>query len=401
MSGKVTKLMAVLLLVVLTINVVGCSTTDANNGDQVVMGGDRTIASGETVEGDLSVFGGSVVVEDDATIQGDLSVFGGDVTLNGAVEGDVVTFGGSVEKGPNAVVAGDSSTFGGSIGHLAADARQGVIPKEPNAPVAPEEPGVPVPPVPPVAPEMPAFQAPETPSFFGRVIDGVFSVFGKIMQAIAFGAIGLVLTLFLPDHVRRVGIAAEKAPVASMGVGFLVSMVLGVALFIAVLASFLLIGIPFVLLISLGGAAASILGYIGIGYFFGTRLLKGADIRAPRPAAAAAIGTGTLVLASSFAGFIPFLGWIVAPIIGLWGLGATVLTRGGTQTYPGTFMGYTPNTPIGKTRTASTSSRTTSAPASAATETPVTPRTSSASGNLFADLANDLGLDEDDLRDTK
>ena len=386
MSGKIGKIIAMLLLVVMAMGLVGCSASD--NGDSVVFGGSRVLESGETVEGDLIVLGGDVAVEAGAEVEGDVSVMGGSVFLDGKIHGDVAVMGGSVQTGTHSEIGGEIVTLGGDVSR--ADVGSGIdkVLTPPEEPITPIEPIEPIVPIEPMEPITPSFRE-ERPGFLERAAEGVFSVFGTMMQAVAFGALGLVLTMFLPDHVRRIGSAAESAPAASMGVGFLTVLAVGFLMGIAILASFLLIGIPFVVLIPLATGAAWIIGLIGIGFFFGTRLLKGADIRSPRAPAAAAIGTGALVLATNLAGLIPFIGWLLTPIMGFWALGATVLTRAGTQQYPPRLT-RTVNTPIGGAGSAYTAPERPAAPRSTAT---------SGSGNLFADLANDLGLDEDDLKD--
>lgn len=397
MFGKLGKTIALLLLLVMAMGLVGCSASE--EGDSVVFGGSRIIESGETIHGDLIVLGGEVQVQEGAEVVGDISVMGGSVVLNGKIGGDVAVLGGSVQTGDHSEIGGDVVTFGGEVARADVSDGIGKTDDDPIPPVEPEVPAEPVPPVAPVAPVAPVEPiVPEfregRPGFFERAIDGIFGIVGTMMQAVAFGALGLVLTMFLPEHVRRIGNAAESAPAASMGVGFLTFLAVIFMMGIAILASFLLIGIPFVLLIPLVTSAAWIIGLIGIGFFFGTRLLKGADIRSPRAPAAAAIGTGTLVLATNLAGLIPFIGWLLTPIMGVWALGATVLTRGGTQSYPPR-LSHTVNPSMPGTRSSYAS------PA-AAPERPAAPRSSTGgSGNLFADLANDLGLDEDDLKDDR
>lgn len=395
MFGKIGKIVAILLLVVMAMGLVGCSASD--DGDSVVLGGSRVIHAGERVDGDLIVLGGDVEVQAGAEVVGDVAVMGGSVLLDGEVGGDVAVMGGTVQTGENSDVGGDIVTFGGDV--TRADLGSGVdratgADNEPEAgvpdvPDVPEVPAVPEAPEVPTAPQVPPFRANE-PGFFERAVHGVFGIFGTMMQAVAFGALGLVLTMFMPDHVRRIGTAAESAPVASMGVGFLATLAFFFLMGIAILASFLLIGIPFAILIPLATSAAWLIGIIGIGFFFGNRLLKGADIRSPRAPAAAAIGTGTLILVGGLIGWIPFIGEFFGSmlmlVMGFWALGATVLTRGGTQIYP-PLLTRTASAPIG------------GASAYSAPERPAAPRSHSGSGNLFADLANDLGLDEDDLKD--
>lgn len=369
------------LLIMLAMLTMGCAYH--SEGDRAMFGGREFIASDEVVQGDMAVFGGDLEVEEGARITGDMAVFGGTVYLDGVVEGDMVNFGGTVTDGPNAEVLGEVAILGGS--HHRGEG----IPEAPEAPETPEAPEAPE------APEMPAVPAEldaGRPGFGGWVLGVVGGVVQTVLKAIAFGVLGLALALFLPDHLRRVGDAASTAPAASIGVGCLTLPVVGIVAAVLVIT---IIGIPVSLLLGAATAAAWIFGWIGLGMVFGDRLLRSADVRNPRLAAAAAIGSGALVLASSLIEVIPVIGWFLPPMLAMWAIGATVLTRGGTQSYPVQprlqpvpAAGYPPIPP-----TAATGS----------TMPPAQQR--SASGNLFADLAADLGIEDelygdDDLDDS-
>ncbi len=194
----------------------------------------------------------------------------------------------------------------------------------------------------------------------------------------------MVLALFLPEQVRRVGQAAGEAPAASIGVGCLALPALMIAGVIMVIT---LIGIPLALLLMAGTAAAWVFGWIGLGLFFGDRLLRAADVRSPRPAAAAAIGSGGLVVVSGALGMIPVLGWVVAPVLGVWALGAAILTRGGTQSFPARPRVDAPVPPL------------TLDPLEDLPAAPPRRAAAESRSNLFADLAADLGIEDEVYRD--
>ncbi len=120
--------------------------------DKTVMGGDVTVAKGETVRdltvfggnvdiqgqvsGDLTVFGGTAHVHEGAGVHGDATVFGGQLELDkgASVEGDVTCVGGEVKRDPDSSVGGEVNVKGGhdtgntdvddeEVGHAAALAR--------------------------------------------------------------------------------------------------------------------------------------------------------------------------------------------------------------------------------------------------------------------------------------
>jgi hypothetical protein len=365
MKRQIIQLLLLLMILVLSS---GCAA--ASGGDKVVLGGNEVLRSGELLNGNLAIFGGNMLIEEDAVVAGDVSVFGGNLMIDGTVQGDIAVFGGNLQRAPGTVL-GNVVVLGG------ADSRQGQTVSPPPPPAVPE---VPEPPVAPAPPPPPTAQVSQ-PSVPDRVFGVIGNIVETILKIVAFGVLGLVLALFLPDHVRRVGRAAGEAPAASAAVGCLAfpAVVLGV-----VVAAITIVGIPIAILLPLMLAAAVIFGWIGVGFYFGDRLLRSAEVRSPRPAAATAIGAGSLVLVSGVAGVVPVLGWLVGPLLATWGLGATILTRGGTRSYPmrPVRMQVEPSVPP-----------LTFDPLD---EIEPSPRRGAARGNdLFADLAADLGIEDE------
>jgi hypothetical protein len=362
------QIIQLLLLLALLMLASGCAA--ASGGDKVVLGGNEVLRSGEVLNGNLAVFGGNMRIEEEAIVAGDVSVFGGNLMIDGTVQGDIAVFGGNLQRAPGAVL-GKVVVMGG------ADNRQGQTVTPPPPPVIPEVPEPPVAPAPPPPPVAQVSQ-PSVPDRLFGIIGNIVETFLKI---VALGVLGLVMALFLPDHVRRVGRAAGEAPAASAAVGCLAlpAVVLGV-----VVAAITIVGIPLAILLPFLLAAAVIFGWIGIGFYFGDRLLRSAEVRSPRPAAATAIGAGSLVMVSSVAGVVPVLGWLVGPLLAIWGLGATILTRGGTRSYPMRPVRIPVEPPVPPL---------TFDPLD---EIEPAPRSRAARGNdLFADLAADLGIEEE------
>lgn len=394
-QGRVRLVGVALLLLMVALFASGCGTS-SSDGEKVVFGGSAVIEDGETVEGDLVVFGGNATVEEGGTVAGDVAVFGGNVDILGDVTGDLAAFGGNVEI--DGRVAGDVAAFGGNVdsseGEIGGEvavaggserSENGAVPELPEVPAVPDGPELPEEPE-----AMPPFDEFDRdfrvtpPSFADRAFDLVSSVVQTIVTAIALGALALALALFMPEHVRRVGRAAQDAPIASAAVGCLAFPVVGL---VGAIAAVTIIGLPLTALLALLLPAGVILGWIGLGYFFGDRVLRSADVRSPRPAAAAAIGAGGLVLVSGVASIIPFFGWILSPVLWVWGLGAAILTKGGTQPYPARALVGQSIPPLSYD------------PLDAVTPTPPPAQPRPARNDLFADLAADLGLDEEDLKD--
>jgi hypothetical protein len=352
------------------------------DGDEAVFGGSKVVREDEPINGNLAIFGGTVLIEKNAVVNGDVAIFGGYLTLDGHITGDVVNFGGTIERGKTSKVSGKVALVGGEdkpSEQIKRDDFKEVVATEVASSDGEES-------------EWPkvANRGLESisPSFANRIFNLLGEIIGTILETIAFGVVGLLLTIFLPNHVRRVGEAAENAPAASAAIGFmsLLAMAAGI-----VLAAITIIGIPIALLIPFLTVAAAIFGWIGLGFFFGNRLLRAVDIRSPRPAAAAAIGAGGLALFSNLTTLIPVVSWVVMPLLWVWGLGATVLTRGGTRSYPRRLAKI--NDPI--------------PPSTFDPLDELDPKAGPnwSSDDLFADLAFDLGIedelygdDDEDLR---
>lgn len=288
-------------------------------GDKTVFGGSYVLPAGERLVGDLAVFGGTARIERDATVEGDVAIMGGSAVIDGRVTNDVAVFGGSLRLGESAVIEGDLAAFGAVdrapgarvLGSEAAPGLRFAIPGF--------RPGV----IPPVTVE------PKGPG--NLLLRFIWWMLRLAFTTAALGALGLLMALFLPRQTRNAAATAGNAPAASAGIGCLT---LPAVLAVGIVLMITIIGIPFALILWLAVAAALLYGWVALGLFIGDRLLRMADVRSPRTAAAAAIGTALLTLVYSLFGIIPCLGAILGLVLGAWGLGAVVLSRGGTQRYP-------------------------------------------------------------------
>ena len=101
---------------------------------------------------------------------------------------------------------------------------------------------------------------------------------------------------------------------------------------IALIITIILIPVAFVAVVLLG--IAWLLGWVALGLEVGRRIAKMLD---QEWAPAIAAGVGTLVLYFVLAGFdqlVPCVGWLPRTLVGMWGLGAVLMTYFGTRDYP-------------------------------------------------------------------
>ncbi|MFQ5812765.1 MAG: polymer-forming cytoskeletal protein [Anaerolineae bacterium] len=283
------------------------------DGGRIIFGESFTLESGERMDGDLVVLGGSVVLERRSRVDGNVVVMGGSARVAGEVNGDVVTFGGDVVLRSTAVVDGDLVTIGGNVQ------------REPGAVVRGNEVG--------------GFEFEGLPRFwtfptrlsFGRGRDlwssFIFDVFKAIFVALALAALGLLVVLFWPKQMSVVGQAILAAPLPSAGVGLLTGVV---AVVLMVLLAITICLSPVAFLLFVATLVAGIFGWIAVGLLVGQRLLEAFKVRGVTSLMAVAAGTLLISLLRA----IPCLGAIMAFVVGCAGLGAVVLTRFGTQTYP-------------------------------------------------------------------
>lgn len=319
---KKLMVMAGVLLVVLLLaaSVAPVAFAQGTTGDKVVLGENYVLQEGQTLEGNLVVMGGSAQINDGATVDGDLTVMGGSLSLDGTVTGNLAILGGSARLGSTAVVEGDLSNLAGSVDQAPGAVVQGDTFngfRTPNrirpAPVVPD-----------FGPQG------ETPrSWFGRFIGWQFGTLGSILL---MGLLGLVLVVVAPRAVGRVASATAVQPAMTFIFGLL-TLVLGV-----LAGAILLIACGLGLLVWGALMAAGVLGWIGVAFWLGQRMLRALNVRN-----ASAIGevlAGVVII--TFLSRVPCIGWLFGLVFASWGIGAVVMTRFGSRDADGPSSRPTP-----------------------------------------------------------
>jgi hypothetical protein len=287
-----------------------------NFDDRVVWGGTYTLESGETHLGSLVIFGGAVTTEPESTVNGDVVLIGGTIELGGAVRlpetaeinGDVVTIGATLRREMGASISGQvvnglSIPFTDFAPEFS-EGDQQFLP--------PEMPGVPQPP-----------HITVNTNPFLEIIWFFFRTF-------LYAALAVLLVMFLKPYVTRVANAAISQPVITAGAGLLTAVLAPLAL---VIITITIILIPVTLVTVLLLVAAWLLGWGAIGYEIGRRIANSLNVEWA-PAISAGIGTFILVFVlGGFSKLVPCIGWLPQTLVGLWGLGAVLMTRFGTQEY--------------------------------------------------------------------
>jgi hypothetical protein len=307
-----TRLILIISLIILVLALPGTAFAKSVHEDEVVFGGSFTLRDGETLTGNLLVFGGNASLEDGSLVNGDVILMGGNVQAAGEIDGNIVTFGGNINLTDTAVVTGDVSTIGGNVDQAPGATIEGQVRDQARGPFFIPG-GVRV-------PNIEAF------SPFRFFVDLVWFLFLTFL----FAALAVLVVMFLPRQVERTAQTAVQSPLVAGGVGLLTAIV--APLLLVILAITILL-IPVSLLGFLLLVIAWAFGLIALGTEVGRRLETSLN-QNWTPAVSAGIGTFILVLVTNGIGKIPCVGWIAPFLVGILGLGAAVLTRFGTASYP-------------------------------------------------------------------
>lgn len=271
--------------VALIVPAVAYAQATEDQGLLLRIGGDVTVDADETVE-TLIVLDGNAVVR--GTIE-DIVVVSGDVTLESANVRNLTVVSGDASLVGSTVIREDVHLVDGTIDRAASVDIQGSVRED-------------------------------TEVGFGAAL-GVISVLIYLGVSVAF----VVLALVIAAVAGRQANDAGRAITNSTGTVVVSTVMLWVFLPIAaVLAFATVIGIPTgIMILAMVMPAIAVIGYAVGGIRVGTWLLyrnRGDDL--PRhPYLAAFVGVGALQLIA----WVPFLGFLIATIVGLAGSGAIAL----------------------------------------------------------------------------
>jgi hypothetical protein len=289
---------------------------------RVILGGEFTLASGETLDGDLVVLGGNARTEQGSLITGAVFIAGGNLQIDGTVNGDISVLGGNVDLMSHAVVKGNVSSVGGNVNRAEGAQVMGeIITGEGlNIPFTIQpSPGVP--------------GGVQVPFAGGQIWADTFRPLARlgwnIFQSLMLAALAVLVVMFAPQATDRVSQAIVDQPIIAGGLGILtwiVSLALIVLLFVTICL------IPFGLLGAIVLVVAGVFGWIAVGLEVGKRIGVMFNWQL-HPAGAAGLGTLIVGLLADGIGFIPCVGWLAPALVSAIGLGGVVLTRFGTRVY--------------------------------------------------------------------
>lgn len=289
------------------------------NQGHVVMGGDYTLNSGETLDGDLVIFGGNVNLEAESTVQGSVLLLGGNADIRGSIEGELALVGGNAYLRSTGVVQGNVVSLGGNLQRSDGSEIGGEI-------LAADEFSVPF-----------SFRLPSITRIQGPISIGgfgaapVWQVLWFLFRSLLLAALAVLVVMFWPNPTERAAKAVVGQPILAGGLGlltFIVAPILLVVLAITIILS------PVSLLAAILLVVAVVFGWIAVGLEVGNRMSEafGWEVH---PAALAGAGTLAMSLVVGGIDLVPCIGWLATVVVAAVGLGAVLLTRFGSREYIG------------------------------------------------------------------
>ena len=324
--NKLSLVLILLALLILPTQPAYASTTGQLDG-RVVIGQNYTLNSGDTLNGDLVVIGGAATIEAGAIVKGNLVIIGGSLKLDGQATGDAVVIGGVASMGAQSSLGGDMVTMGGLLQRAEGAVIGGNVVSNYPAPSIPI-PNQAVKPLP-ANPIKPNFDI-----MFNPVWRGVNIIF----QALALGALAMLLTIFLHPQLDRVAHAIVGQPFIVGSIGLLTLLLAPIALIVLAVT---LILIPVALAAGMLLVLAWLFGVIALGIEVGDRFTK-AIHQTWAPVFSAGFGTFLLMLVVGGFNQVPCIGWMGGVFVGLVGIGAVIMTMFGTR--PVSFPALAPAT---------------------------------------------------------
>jgi hypothetical protein len=302
---------------------------------------DKIVNADDVVRNDVILFNEDFELADGGRVTGDIIIFNGNAHIAGTVNGDVVLFNGNLTTEATASLNGDCVLFNGQasgedgstvsctkldvvvpdgvvnfVDELASDEFAAEFTAEPSVEV-------------------------QRPSPFVRFAGGTAAA---VARSLLFGLLAFAAASLLPQQMTQIEETLRAKPVASGIVGLLTAssmmfvipilLLISTVLIVACLVG--LLGFPLIFMMVLGLVAAGFVGWFTMGNVVGEFIAKRLGKKDRSQAMTTALGTIVITFVIGFLGSIPFVfgeSLITWTIIFL-GLGATMLTKFGTRTYP-------------------------------------------------------------------
>ena len=274
-------------------------------GDQIGYRDTIVVSAGETRE-NVVTFGSDVVIE--GTVRKSVVAIGGTITVSGEVGDSVVGIGARITLKSTAVIKRDLVML--------------------FAPPAQREPGYRV------DGDTVYFKGPDiSAKLFEKGFVGFFSfaflpiiMIFKLVNMFVWFLLAIVVASLFP---KQVIFAASKVRTQfwpTLGTGLVVYILFVFAVIVAAILCIVLIGIPVLMALAIGGLVIKVFGKVALFYFFGESLSRAMHRPSVTPLGGALLG----LLLVSLIGFVPFFGFLFSAVVSILGWGVVVRTKFGT-----------------------------------------------------------------------
>jgi hypothetical protein len=130
-----------------------------------------------------------------------------------------------------------------------------------------------------------------------------------------------------PKQVAAAADQIRKAPLATLGYGLAAQFLFVFAIIIASVLCLVLIGIPLLMGLAVGGFLLKVFGRVAVFFLLGASLSRALGKGTITPVGAAVLGAVVVGLI----GFVPILGFLAVGVLSLFGWGTAVRTKFGTM----------------------------------------------------------------------
>lgn len=276
-------------------------------GQGFVLQKDVFVAEGEIQDSVLS-FGGNILIK--GKVRQNVVAFGGQITIEGEVGESILGFGSEVTIKSSAEVNGDVVSIGGTL-----DKEFGALIKGDTI----------------------HFDFAKSGDFQRFLKEGLFGVFGmsliplfliiKLITLFIWFVLGIVLAAIFPHQLSLASSQIRKSFWPVFGTGLLSIIIFTILIIFAVLLSFILVGIPILVLLIILGMVIKFFGRVILFYFFGDSLSRAFGNKQTSPILAVILGFFLVSLIS----LIPIIGSpLFTSILSIIGWGVVIRTKFGT-----------------------------------------------------------------------
>jgi len=260
-------------------------------------------AETESYRGDVVQFTGNITIQSDEIIKGNVVAMSGNIDIAGKVYGDVTAMAGNIKLRSGSVVSGNVTTMAGLVEQEDGASIEGEITRRDLFPYNHQY----------------SFHYPRPWVGFA----------GWLLTLIGLLALTAVAVAVFPGKLKTMKNSMEAEPFRLLGIGLLGWVALPVLL---LALTIMIIGIPVAFLLLLCLPILIIIGFVIMALFTGQQLDKALGDRWPRllderPIIQALKGIALIWIIKA----VPLVGWIVWPLAALFGMGAALATRFGTN----------------------------------------------------------------------